>query len=251
LISILTLLILVGVQWNSYAAKCFLHKQLTSDKDFTQQGLVSINELELLLRKKGPNLKAAILLTPFQNITEIYSELAKLYNLIGYYDRAITYSTKAIKARLKSKVLVGAYVVYDFLHLGKSFACKGQYNLAFANFDKALGADLKYYKRIRLTESSIYFSMAMTYKKQGSTKNAIIYFKKALQVDFKFPRENRRVIVMYHTKLGQIYRSVNDKKQALYHTKKGSWLMTKYKVLDPLLKADIEVLLKQLNERRD
>ena len=169
----------------------------------------------LLYNKKS--LEISFLIKDNEGIGKSYSNIGRLYELFGKYDKAVEYYVKAIKNNEEIKLLNSI----PYANIGEVFLIKKNYAKATENFLKAV----KIEKTNTKSAQNIYSSLLKTAIKQKDFEQALIYqtkFDSLYNINIKAQNEEQIKMLKNQHKLFKSkeeivqYKSINIKNRIIF-----------------------------------
>jgi len=166
----LTLLMRIGMLYNSGRMLFKMAGNLSTIKDYTTAETYLIQAIELIkpLDKKEKNLR----------LYECYNSLGIVSNALKDFDKAQSYHEQALKYLdlLENK---GMNLPRSQNNIGFVYLAKGEYNLALNEFSKSIAFDSIYFKRPELYAKALN-NLGYSKLKMGDTTNVLKIFNKAI-----------------------------------------------------------------------
>lgn len=196
---------------NLFAENYYKHAQNALRQGHSTQAMVYLNlNLKFLLEidKKGSGKRDY--------------ELARVYRLLGHYDKAIAVHSKALIKLSKGtypKILLYASTSAHYNGLGINYAMKGQYDKAIAFYKKSYAIDEKRLGPVSYFSARFYNNMGATLLSKGEIKKARLYLIKSLKIARKKLGPNHLYLSEIYYNLSRAFKPGENLKQAtLYAT---------------------------------
>ncbi len=164
-------------------------------------------------------------------------ELARVYRLLGQYDKAIAVHSKALiklsKGGAYPKILLYSSTSAHYSGLGMNYAMKGQYDKAIAFYKKSYAIDEKQLGPVSYFSARFYNNMGSTLLYKGEYKKARPYLVKSLKIARKKLGPNHLYLSEIYYNLSRSFKPGENLKQVTIYATQAVSIATLSRGLGP------------------
>jgi tetratricopeptide (TPR) repeat protein len=169
----------------------------------------------------------------FENIapnidnTDILSDYAKIYYILGEYDKAIEYYEKSLKIQLVTLGENHPSTATTYNNIGSAWKSKGEYDKAIEYYEKSLKIQLATLGENHPDTATTYNNIGSAWKSKGKYDKAIEYYEKSLKIQLVTLGENHPDTATTYNNIGLVWKSKGEYDKAIEYYEKALMILRK------------------------
>lgn len=150
-----------------------------------------------------------------------YSSVAKQFDFIADYDKAISYYEKSLAICLKVHGEQHPDTSQSYNNLGFVWSDKGEYDKAIAYYEKSLVIRLKVHGDQHPATGESHNNLGLVWSDKGDYNKALTYYEKSLALDLKVHGEQHPSTGISYNNMGGVWINKGDNDKAIAYYEKS------------------------------
>jgi len=152
---------------------------------------------------------------------EILSDYAKIYYILGDYDKAIEYYEKSLNITLATLGENHPSTATSYNNIGSAWYSKGEYDKAIAYYEKDLNITLATLGENHPSTATSYNNIGGVWYSKGEYDKAIAYYEKSLKIRLATLGENHPDTATSYNNIGSAWNSKGEYDKAIAYYEKS------------------------------